>query len=144
MKKIALVLFAILLTMCASGPEPINFGKENCAHCSMTIMNPKFASEFITAKGKIYKFDSIECMLAKTADFKENEIASLWVPNFNNEKEFIKLDEAFILKSDKIKSPMSLNLLAFKDESDLLEMKDKYGGEEISVKEAIEYVQSKW
>lgn len=144
MKKSIPVFLVLLLTMCARGPEPINFGEDNCAHCSMRIMNPKFGSELITSKGKIYKFDSIECMLAETAKYKEGEIASMWVPNFNNDKEFLNLNEAFILRSSKIKSPMALNLLAFKSESELLENENKYGGEEMSVKEAIDYVQSKW
>ena len=144
MKKIGLILSLLLLTMCGREPEPIAFGEDNCAHCSMMIVNPKFGSELITSKGKVYKFDSIECLIAESKKYNSEDIAVMWVPNFNNDKEFINFENAFLLISDKIKSPMSLNLLAFKSEEELRRVKEEYGGKEISLKGAIDYVQSKW
>ena len=37
---------------CNPKPEKITFGKDNCAECKMTIMDPKFGGEIVTKKGK--------------------------------------------------------------------------------------------
>ena len=64
MKKIFLFLsLAFLMIACAPKAEPIDYGKEECAFCKMTIVSPQFASEVVTQKSKAFKYDAIECML---------------------------------------------------------------------------------
>ena len=43
--------------------EEINYGVDACAYCKMNIVDPKFGAELITKKGRVYKFDAIECMV---------------------------------------------------------------------------------
>ena len=65
MKPISITLyglFFLLLTSCSTKPEPFAYGKDNCHTCKMGIMDPKFGTELITTKGKIYKFDDVSCM----------------------------------------------------------------------------------
>nr|WP_246229479.1 hypothetical protein [Mucilaginibacter humi] len=64
-----IMLCCLLLGACSHAPEPIRYGKDACAHCKMTIMDKRFSSELVTAKGKVFKFDAAECM---TAYLKEN------------------------------------------------------------------------
>lgn len=139
-----ILLIAILFVACSHQPEPIEFGKDECAHCSMRIMHPKFGSEIVTKKGKVYKFDSIECLLAEYGEKIKDQAEMLYAPDFMKDKEFIDLRKAFILRSEQIKSPMALNLLAFKNRNAMLGIKNKYGGEEMSLRRAIEYVEDKW
>jgi hypothetical protein len=53
----------LLLPGCDSGPQPINFGKDSCAECNMTIVDKRFGAEFVTGKGKVFKFDDVNCMV---------------------------------------------------------------------------------
>ena len=64
MKKVlSLLSLALLVASCAPKAEPIDYGKEECAFCKMTIVSPQFASEVVTQKSKAFKYDAVECML---------------------------------------------------------------------------------
>ena len=62
---LSLVLGAILVLFqqCTQEPEPLVYGKDVCQFCKMTLMDHKFGAELVTNKGKVYKFDDINCML---------------------------------------------------------------------------------
>jgi copper chaperone NosL len=58
----SLITSSYYLNGCSQSPQPIKYGAEECANCKMTIMNPRFAGEIITVKGKIYKFDDVHAL----------------------------------------------------------------------------------
>lgn len=98
----------------SSGPEAIHFGQDQCDYCRMTIVDKSFASELVTAKGKAYKFDSIECLAAyhlkesiKAADVRGN-----WVATVDRPGELKPLEEVHLVFSEKIHSPMGVGLSA--------------------------------
>ncbi|MBE9665343.1 nitrous oxide reductase accessory protein NosL [Mucilaginibacter boryungensis] len=105
-----------LLAACSSGPEPINYGKEACAHCKMTIMDKRFANELVTARGKVYKFDAIECL---TAFLKENPAlatdagSSFLIQDYEHPGAFQDARKAWFLHEADLASPMGGNLAAF-------------------------------
>ncbi len=105
----------LVLSSCSDKPEAISFGTEECAHCKMTISDKRFGAELVTKKGKNYKFDSIECLcgflLEKTVD--ENDIATEWVIDYAQPGQFIPARKAWYLRSEKVQSPMGLNLSAY-------------------------------
>ena len=37
---------------------------DTCAYCRMTISDERFGGQFVTSKGKVHVFDSIECLAA--------------------------------------------------------------------------------
>ena len=120
MKHLVVLLSGLIfLWSCSKSPEPIRLGVESCSHCKMTIMDPKFAAELITQKGKIYKFDSIECLLGfhNEAALKPADIHSLWVADFTHPERFLRAEKAVYLHSQQLKSPMGLNVAAFADEA---------------------------
>ncbi len=114
-KLVGLAVAALMLASCAPEPVPIDYGKDECANCKMRIVQPKYGSEIVTKKGKVYKFDAPECMIAFLLDGKtvaEQEVALMLVPDLETEK-FIAAETAFFLRSDNLKSPMGLNVAAF-------------------------------
>lgn len=137
-------LFVLLLISCASEPEPIKYGEDNCANCMMGITDPRYGSELITEKSKIYKFDSIECMAAYSKKFSPGVIASMWVSDFNNRVKFINTAKALYLQNEKLRSPMGLNLTAFSNRSDFEKVINNSGGKELSWDQLIEYVSQEW
>ena len=113
----ALVTSFILffLASCSSRPEPLKIGTDTCHLCKMGIADPKFGSEIITKKGKVYKFDDMGCMIRfmKAGGVDEKSIMRTIVLNYENPNEFIDAEKAVLLSSELTKSPMGFNLAAF-------------------------------
>lgn len=124
MKVQLLLLITLLLnnTGCSIEQEPIHFGKDVCSYCSMTIIDAGHASEIITVKGKVYKFDSIECMI-RGLNHQDDEIAEILVMDFSNPGNFINAKTAVFIISQDIASPMGANLSAFKSEQAIAQKK---------------------
>ncbi len=112
---VALLGMCFALNACSDKAEAIHFGSEECAHCKMTITDQRFGAELITKKTKVYKFDSIECMLGFEQDksVDPDDIATEWVVDYANPGNLIAARKAWYLKSEKLPSPMGLNLSAY-------------------------------
>lgn len=119
LKMMAAGLFGLLLWPgCASHEQPIKYGKDECAHCKMTIVEPRFAAEIVLKTGKTFKYDDLSCLLnhLKTDEIKHPEKAQIRVAN-HAKPDDIWLDarEAVYVKDDSFKSPMAGNMAAFPD-----------------------------
>lgn len=119
MKNILYISILILFVVAGCGttePEALNYGKDVCQHCKMVIADEKFGAELITNKGKIYKFDSAECLIDLISD-KSQKIdtvgAQLLVINFAKPATFINGRAAFFLKDKGYQSPMGGNIVPF-------------------------------
>ncbi len=114
----SLFVFIIILTSCSAETEPINYGKDNCSFCKMTIMDNKFGSELVTKKGKIFKFDDISCMYnyLKVNNMNENYFNYMVVNQFEKPHEFLDVKKVIFITSPQFKSPMMGNTAAFMDE----------------------------
>lgn len=114
---------AIVLSTVSCGrkkPEPIAYGKDSCAECKMTIMDPKFGGEIITKKGKIYKFDDTHC-IAKFLDRGGVDLNSIHLTvfaNYNKTGEWLDVEKAEFVVSSSFKSPMGGNSAAFKNRAE--------------------------
>ncbi|MBM2814169.1 MAG: Nitrous-oxide reductase accessory protein NosL [Ignavibacteria bacterium] len=129
----ALVISAIVIlsgvTGCAKEPQPIVLGSDACAHCKMTIVDSKWGAEIITDKGKIHKFDVVECMIAyKDKNLKDEKIHSLWTINYLNPGVFINAEHATYVRSLEFHSPMGLNAVSLvsKEEIPKLKLESKF------------------
>lgn len=119
----------IFIVSCSTEPQPINFGKDLCAHCSMTIMDKKFGAEMVNSKGKALKFDSGECMVNYINSETKFEAAQYLIVNYTSEGELIKAEEAFFLHGGNVNSPMGGNLAAFNTKADAEKMQAELGGD---------------
>lgn len=115
MRYLILSFFLITIGCSKKEAEPIKLNVDQCEFCKMKISDGKFASEIITSKGRVYKFDDIRCMVSYN---HENNISvdKSYVNDFSQENSLISIDEAFFLKGGNISSPMRGNIAAFKDE----------------------------
>jgi len=118
MKRICVLiaLTGLLFSACSRGPEPVLYGKDACWHCKMTIMDKRFAAEIVTDKGKVYKFDSAECMagyLAANPALASNEKTMFLVSYYNNPGMFDDARKSVFLEDPSLQSPMGGNLAAF-------------------------------
>jgi copper chaperone NosL len=141
-----LLVGSLLLAACAkNGPEPISFGRDNCANCGMMASDARFGAEIVTSKGKILKFDSVEC-LAGFLNKKGSgaDVASLWVVDFGHPSKLIDATRGFYLQSDKLNSPMGLNLTAFSDREAAAGMQATFPGATLTWPEVLKFVGQRW
>ncbi len=130
MKNIVyIIVLSLSLISCEIGPESIHYGEDGCEFCKMTIVDKQHASELVTSKGKVYKFDAIECMINFRKEHKDIQYALYLVNDFSNPGELIDATMATYLISPQISSPMGANLSAFYVESVANEVQFSHGGE---------------
>jgi copper chaperone NosL len=121
MASVSIALVTVLLfTSCTPQPEKIAFGKDNCAECKMTIMDPRFGGEIVTKKGKIYKFDDPHCVaiFLERRGVEMSDIHQTLFTDYNKSDEFIKVNSAEFVVSSQLKSPMNGNAAAFKNKAE--------------------------
>ena len=99
----------------------------------MMVMDKRYGAELVTDKGKIYKFDSIECLVGYIDNQKLNEkdYSSVWVGNYSNPGNLIDAGKAIYLKNDEIRSPMGLNVLAVETQDQFDIIFEKNGGNKL-------------
>ncbi|MBX7044051.1 MAG: nitrous oxide reductase accessory protein NosL [Ignavibacteria bacterium] len=127
-----IILFSLLAVFgCSKETEPIEYGKDQCAHCRMTIVDNKFGAEMVTSKGKVYKFDAAECLVnfLNTGKVPESEAETLLVTNLESPGNFIDARSAAFLISPKLRSPMGENISAFSGRNAAEKFKEQYTGE---------------
>jgi copper chaperone NosL len=120
-KKTVLLVIPICLTLlsCSNGgSDPIVLNKDVCSSCKMTISNGHFGCEFITVKGKVFKFDDVTCMFQYLDNNFAQKPKAIYINYFLGENELIPAEQAYYLKSDLIKSPMGGNIVAFKSKEE--------------------------
>lgn len=115
-----LLVLPLFFTHCSSETEPINYGKEACHFCKMTIVDAKFGAEIITQKGKAFKFDDLHCLVGymKKENVLETDLAHIVVNDYKNAGAFVPVQKAFFIKSENFKSPMRGDIATFKSEAD--------------------------
>jgi copper chaperone NosL len=142
---VMLIASLTIFAGCEPKPQPIDFGGDPCAYCRMIITEPEFGTQTLNNQGRSFKFDSIECMAAYelTTDEPDN-IHSSWVSDFLNRDEWIEARSAVYLHSETLRSPMGLNLSAYKNREAAEEMQQEYGGEIADFNEVLQIVEREW
>jgi len=140
MKTLAIPLvFLFLLAGCSVGPRPIEYGSDHCAHCEMVIMDSRYGSELVTAKGKVYTFDSIECLVDYLDKLPQGETARfVLVTPYTRPGTLVPAAEADYLHSKGLPSPMGMYLTAFDDDHEICAAHREHGGLIFSWDELLE------
>jgi copper chaperone NosL len=109
MKSFLRALLALALLACSSGPRPIALDRDGCAYCRMTISDPRYGAEMVTAKGKVYTFDSVECL----AGFALQQPGRAYVTDFARPGTFVPAERATFVRAAGLHSPMGRGNPAF-------------------------------
>lgn len=107
--KWVLAVFLIFILGCTGDkPEPVEFGKDSCAHCRMIISDHRFGGEIKTKRGKVYKFDSIECLKSfKSTD----DNATIYLLDSFHKGRFVMADSAYLQEDPSLHAPMGKGYL---------------------------------
>jgi copper chaperone NosL len=128
----SLTLFSLIIVAamvsCKAEPEPLNYNEDACHACKMTLSDNKFGAEIVTRKGKVFKFDDLNCMLDHYHKEigNDQDVAYVLVTDFANPGTLIDARNCFYLKSERIKTPMASNVAAFQDEPSAKKYKGQF------------------
>lgn len=130
MKVLLSAILLASLMACSAEPEPIQYGTDACHACKMTLMDKKFGAELVTKKGRVYKFDDVNCMLNfyNSEDVSAEEFKYKLVVDFTQPAKLIEAGDAFYLKSPAIKSPMASQVAAFEKKENMEDLKKQLTG----------------
>ncbi|MBT8293681.1 MAG: nitrous oxide reductase accessory protein NosL [Eudoraea sp.] len=112
-KLIYLSLVLFIFMSCEVSPKSINYGSDGCHFCSMTIVDKQHAAQIVTQKGKVFKFDAVECMVNHLKDVDVATIELFLVNDYQAPGELIDAKKATFLISKEIPSPMGEYLSGF-------------------------------
>jgi copper chaperone NosL len=130
MKFAPFLIIPFLILGCSSGPEPLVYGEDACHHCKMVLADQKFGAEIVTTKGKLYKFDDLNCMInfLNDGDVGEREVQHRLVIDFTVPGKLIDAGNAFYIKSSMVKSPMASQVAAFEHYDSMEKYKQELQG----------------
>jgi copper chaperone NosL len=128
MKKLVAIISFITLVSCSKEKQPIAYGEDSCDFCKMTIVDQIHGAEIVTDKGKVYKFDALECLI----DFKQEMVKETPEQFFTNHylvpAELISAQTAIYLISENIPSPMGEFITAFPNREQAQKVQLEKGG----------------
>ncbi|MBL7871481.1 MAG: nitrous oxide reductase accessory protein NosL [Cyclobacteriaceae bacterium] len=130
MRLIAACILGSLIMGCEVRPEELHYGVDACHTCKMTLMDTKYGAEIVTEKGKVYKFDDINCMIDFYNSGSEpiDKMAYKLVINFTQPEKLIEAQDAFYVKSNQIRSPMASGIAAFETKAEMDAHKKEWKG----------------
>ena len=133
MRKLSLlisIVFIFFLTSCSVEPEPISYGEDQCEFCKMGVVDKAHSAQYVTNKGKQFKFDAIECLIREIAapEINESDLAFILVADYSKPGDMIDANSATFLISKAIKSPMGAYLSAFSNAEDAKQTAIDNGG----------------
>ncbi len=139
---ILLSLFTIIGACNNQKPQPITIGSDNCAFCKMGIVDQRFAGEIKTAKGKVYTFDSIECLVSFYQNHQLSQVKrkKIWIHDFFHPKEWLPVTKAYFAQSDRVHTPMGMGLIALENETDRTKALSMLGGTGMDWIQIVRYV----
>lgn len=124
-----LLLLMFTVSSCEVKPGKIHYGSDACDFCQMTIVDKQHAAQLVTEKGRIYKYDAIECMLSALKRWDRPPVAYYLVADYTNPGELTPASDAHFLISEEIPSPMGANLTAFSSASKRKDVLGEVNGE---------------
>ncbi|MBK9989849.1 MAG: nitrous oxide reductase accessory protein NosL [Verrucomicrobia bacterium] len=127
----ATLALAALVALAGCGdtqPKAINYGRDECAECKMTLVNQRYGAELISAKGKVFKFDDLNCLLAFEKKNAAGPAPQAYVVDCNRPNQFLSSDQAILLQHDGLRTPMGSRFAAFASETELETARTQLGG----------------
>lgn len=141
--NLVLILFCLSLPQaCSVKPEPLVYGKDMCHACKMTLVDTKFGAEIVTKKGKVYKFDDVNCLVNfYSSDYEEqSNIQQILVADFSTENKLINVTTAYFVRAEAVRSPMASGVAAFSSQDGLNSFNNQWNGELLTWDEVVQKV----
>jgi len=136
------LVLIVTLASCAKKAEEINYNNDECDYCRMQISDSRYAAKIVVKDEKLYKFDSIECLIGFTLvkNISESDSVKFYVCDFSNPGNFQEVINCFFVHNNDFESPMALNVQAFSSQTEREKFVKENGGTEISWDDVVNLV----
>jgi copper chaperone NosL len=130
--KGATIILAIVastqFTGCTPTPEPLRLGEDNCYFCKMTLTDRRYGAELVTKKGKVYKFDDLNCLcnFIKMGEVTPENTAFTLAVDFKS-GQLVDVTQSYFLGNEALKSPMRADIACFSNQTDRDALKSELG-----------------
>ena len=129
----------LALAACSSAPRPLVQGTDACDYCRMSVSDVRFGGELQVRNGRIYTFDSIECLASFYLDAADrDDVRGVWVANYSTSK-LIAVDSALFVQASRVHSPMGRSLIALAAPATATQLA-QYGGRTMFWRDVVELV----
>jgi copper chaperone NosL len=118
-KPVLVLVLSISISFiaCKVEPEIIHFGEDQCYSCKMMIVDNRFGGELVSKKGRIIKFDAMECLIEHINKTGEEDHKFIMAIDYANPGTLIDARKATFYISQDIPSPMGANLSVYSSET---------------------------
>ena len=114
LRAAAAVVMLVTVACRPAGPRPIALNEDACNYCRMTISDARFGGEVVTRTGKVFTFDSVECLASWVRAADAATIAGIYVIDLQHPGSFVDATGAGFLRDAVVMtSPMGRSVLAF-------------------------------
>ena len=127
-KGLIILFLSVLLGACTVEPREVLYGQDACHHCKMIVVNQQYAAELVTDKGKVFIFDSIECLISYQNQNPDVNFAYTMVTPISEPGKLRKATDCLFIRSEALPSPMGAYLSAILPEN-AKQLKEKYNAE---------------
>lgn len=120
LSKAICLLLLLILGACTPDQKPqrIIYGKDVCEHCHMVISDPRFGGQIVTRKGKVFLFDSVNCLHGYLQNHLGREQKIFFVDSLQKD-EWLEADQAHFSFLEALRSPMGAGVIAVKSIADI-------------------------
>ena len=128
--KIILLLTMGIIAACKPEGKPIAYGEDKCEFCRMSIVDNQFGCQVVTQKGKVHKFDAVECMVNYLDQRVEDEskINLMLTNTFDFPGSLTAAEDCQYLISKNMPSPMGMYINPFVQPSEARRYQEENSG----------------
>jgi nitrous oxidase accessory protein len=137
----ALAGLVVALQACSAAPRPLVAGGDACDYCRMSVSDVRFGGELQVKNGRLYTFDSIECLASfYLGAAGRDDVRGVWVADYSASK-LIAVDSAVFVQASLVQSPMGRSLIALAAPTSVTQLA-QYGGRTMIWLDVVQFVRS--
>ena len=142
---IVLLLFAL---SCSPAEQVIRvqYLKTECGYCRMVFQDKAFGAEMQLDSDSVLVFDATECLAAYMISnrLRPSRVRKIWSVDYSRPTTLVDAREAWYLRSDKLPSPMGVNIAAFRSKAESDSAYTRIGGDAMDWKGVVSLVRGLW
>jgi len=150
--RLPLVILSIilLLTAVSCGGEEhvirVQYLKTECGYCRMLFQDRAFGAEMLLENDSVLVFDATECLAAYLISSKPGSprARQIWSVDYSRPTHLCDARKATYLRSQKILSPMGVNIAAFESTAEADSARVRIGGNRMDWRGAVGLVRRLW
>jgi len=141
---------ALFLSALSCSPEEqvirVQYLKTECGYCKMIFQDRAFGAEMQLDSDSVLVFDAMECLAAYMISnrLRPAVVRKIWSVDYSQPTKLFDAREAFYIRSDKLLSPMGVNIAAFGSKAEADSAYARIGGDRMNLQEVVSLVRRLW